>query len=171
MDEMGLKKIVQKFHQLNQQFITEERVIRILGEKGADYKRIPAEAHNALVDFIPAGTKEIANKEMNLMQLVRFIEVASKIPNLNVALNYDEIGKEITSLFGFQNKNFIKSKQEIYQAQVLQKKDEVMKTLMGAKAKGMESATRPQNPIAQMSGGAGGADQTRQMMSQTRGGM
>ena len=173
MDEMGLKKIVERFHQLNQQFITEDRVIRVLGEKGANYKRVPAEAHNSLVDFIPAGTKEIASKEMNLMQMIRFVEVASKIPNFNIALNYDEIGREITALFGFTNENFIKNKEEIQSAMVAQKKEEIIKSLMEqqSKQKGQESASRPQNTKAQMSGSGGGANQIRQMMGATRGGM
>jgi len=171
MDEMGLKKIVEKFHQLNQQFITEERVVRILGEKGANYKRVPMEAHQSLVDFIPAGTKEMANKEMKLMQLLRFTEVVSKIPKFNIAVNYPEIGKEFTSLFGFVNKNFIKNEQEILQAQVEEKKEELVKTMFEQKVKGQESATKPQDPKAQMSGQGGGANQMRQMMSSTRGGM
>jgi len=105
------------------------------------------------------------------MQIIRFVEVASKIPNFNIALNYDEIGKEITALFGFVNKNFIKSKQEILQAQVEQHKEGIIKSMLEQKQKGQESATKPQDPKAQMSGQGGGANQMRQMMSSTRGGM
>lgn len=99
MESMGIKKLVGRFHQLNQQFVTMDRTIRILGAKGAEYPKVSPMEIGKNYDFIPAGSTSIANKEIQLMQLLQFLNISGNFQGINVAA----ILKKIWAAMGFDH--------------------------------------------------------------------
>jgi len=103
MEKMGMGKLLQRFHQLNQQFITQERVVRILGKEGYEFPRVKPEEISHNYDFIPSGSSSLSSRELQLMQLIKFLEIGSQVPPTGgVQINLEEILKRIWEAMGFQ---------------------------------------------------------------------
>jgi hypothetical protein len=70
MAEMGLKRIASLVIQLNQQFVESDRTIRIIGEKGADFRKItPAEIQgnfDLIPNVDPLRIQEMENRQQIL---------------------------------------------------------------------------------------------------------
>lgn len=102
-ERMGVGEILQRFHQLNQQFLTQEKAVRILGKEGYTFPRVSPEDVSHNYDFTPSGSSSLATKEMQLIQLLKFLEVSLNVPPQSLRINLEEIYKRVWGVMGFQN--------------------------------------------------------------------
>lgn len=79
----GLAELAQHFIQLNQQFMEEDQLIRVMGEKGAyEFHNILPEEIAGFFDLMPActGTDPLANNELKQQQALQLYSMMSQNP-------------------------------------------------------------------------------------------
>ena len=128
MEKMGLEKIVTRFHQLNQQFITREKVIRRIGDQGNEYPIIRPEEIAGNYDFVASGSLSAANKELQIKQLLEFVQIGSQIQGMAERINYEEISNALAGLFGFEKNKFLLTDEQI-QEKMLQMQAQQMQQI------------------------------------------
>src|SRR5690606_11668323 len=81
---MGLKEVARHFLDLNRQFLTEERVVRVIGERGRDewITVHPGALQFPYDDLIPAAAnvEGWANRLQEREDLLRLIQIAGRAP-------------------------------------------------------------------------------------------
>src|SRR5690606_3587802 len=81
---MGLKEVARHFLDLNRQFLTEERVVRVIGERGRDewITVHPGDLQFPYDDLIPAAAnvEGWANRLQEREDLLRLIQIAGRAP-------------------------------------------------------------------------------------------
>lgn len=111
IEEMGIEETVEMIHLLNQQFITDERIIRILGKDNKYPSVTPKEiSHN--FDFICFGSTSMMQKETRINQLLRAIELSAKIPEAQQATDWNEVIRTIWETLDFDPEKFLLSEEE-----------------------------------------------------------
>ena len=122
MAEMGLKEIARHFLDLNRQFLTTERVVRFVGERGREeWVRVaPGDLQFPYDDLIPA----VANIESwaNLLQqredMLRWVQIFGRAPQLLQMVNWRKFAELVTETFSFADPEELLIPEE--QAQALQ---------------------------------------------------
>jgi hypothetical protein len=94
-----LVKTADMFLARRQQFLSEGRVFRILGEQGYDYPVIGPENIAGRYDFMPEGSPAQPNKEVERQQLLQLTAIAGGNPILAAQTKWDELYKELWSRF------------------------------------------------------------------------
>ena len=108
IESMGLKEIAQKYHNLNKIFMTRPLTIRILGTRGFEYPVIsPEDIRWYNCDFIFKGASAYVNREIRLAQLTKLMDIFSKIPNLFMQFDAQKIGKMISNILGFEERELM----------------------------------------------------------------
>lgn len=105
MADMGLKEIAEHFVELDQQFITEERVVRVLGQdrrdEWVDIK--PSDLQIVPDDLIPAASnvETWANRVQTRQDLERFMQIVGRAPVFLQFLNIRKILEKLVETFEF----------------------------------------------------------------------
>src|SRR5690606_7400116 len=107
MADMGLKEIAEHFVELDQQFITEERVVRVLGQdrrdEWVDIK--PSDLQIIPDDLIPAASnvETWANRVQTRQDLERFMQIVGRAPVFLQFLNIRKILEQLVETFEFSD--------------------------------------------------------------------
>ena len=100
IEEMGLKRVLRMFHQLNLQFMDSDEVFRDPGLYGHLFDgAITPEMIRAEVDFVMKGVSDLTQREGKINQIMSFMGIFGKVlsPKTITAL-----AKKIWALMGFQ---------------------------------------------------------------------
>lgn len=102
---MGLKEVARHFLDLNRQFLTEERVVRVIGERGRDewITVHPGDLQFPYDDLIPAAAnvEGWANRLQEREDLLRLIQIAGRAPVFLQMLNWRKIMERVLQTFDF----------------------------------------------------------------------
>ncbi len=118
-ETLGFKRLAMLMDLNNQQFIDDERLIRLVGEEGADqWQAVNPWEIIGEFDYRPAGANvdPAANKEVRREQLVQLLNIAmsSQSPYVNVY----ELWKSLISSFDLRNTDkLLKTQEEVQQEQ------------------------------------------------------
>lgn len=80
IDEKLFKKFLDRSYQNDQQFAEYERIIRVVGEKGVEFKRVKPEDIWGTFDVITYGPTSFENNVVKTNKLVNFMGIAAKAP-------------------------------------------------------------------------------------------
>lgn len=83
IEENVMKPLLRKCYSYNQQFITEERIVRIIGAKGNEFERINPADIAGDYDFIPTASFSLANKEVIKRNFLELYNILQGNPNIN----------------------------------------------------------------------------------------
>ncbi len=112
MTEMGIKRIARFILQLDQQFITRERSIRIAGRKGVEFKRVSPEDIMGNFDLIPNIDPERVRQTLRREELLRLYSILARDPHINPK----PLLEEILKAFDVKNiKEILSTKQNQFQ--------------------------------------------------------
>jgi hypothetical protein len=99
IEEMGIKRVLRMFHQLNLQFIDNDDVLQDPGLYGSIFeKQITPEMIRAEVEFKMQGISDMVGKEGKINQVISFMGVFGKVLSAN---SITELAKKVWSLMGF----------------------------------------------------------------------
>lgn len=81
----GIAELAQHFIQLNQQFLDDSQMVRIVGEKGVDFHAVQPEEIAGFFDMQPAatGVDPLANKELKQQQALQLYQMMIQNPIIN----------------------------------------------------------------------------------------
>lgn len=113
-----LAESLRKAYQYNQQFMTREKVIRIVGEEGTKYVAVSPDQIVGNYDFNALVFTELADKETQVEQMIKFLEISMKTAPDKVDVNI--LLKRIWEGLGFKDSEKI-IKQEPTPEQMLSK--------------------------------------------------
>lgn len=104
-EEMVIKRIGQFWIELDQQFIEEDRVIRIVGKGGnIEFKQIKRDDIQGDFDVVPeAGSTEPLDKEAQRQRFAAFMAQVAKMPPDQVKINWQAVVKEMGEEFDIKN--------------------------------------------------------------------
>jgi hypothetical protein len=93
----GMRLIAEMMVALNQQFITEERAIKIAGDESISW--LPVAPQNILgrFDLRPRGStaEPMANRAMRRTQFIQFVQLVAQIPPFMKMTNWEELFKRL----------------------------------------------------------------------------
>lgn len=105
MAEMGLKEIARHFLDLNRQFLTEERVVRVLGQNGLDewLTITPGDLQFVYDDLIPAASnvEGWANRLQQREDMLRFIQILGRAPMFAQMVQWRKLLERILQTYDF----------------------------------------------------------------------
>lgn len=78
--EQLIKPLLQKFYQLNQQYMTTKKIVRIIGIKGFEYLTVKPSDVIGNYDFIPKVMTDIQNRVSIRQNLVNMLGMLAKLP-------------------------------------------------------------------------------------------
>lgn len=100
LEEMGIKKIGQMLVSMNEQFIDEEKVIRIVGNEGIRFMSLRPEDLKGNFDVVvQAGSTMIVNEAVRRKQVMEMYQVFSQDPEINQV----ELKRMVLEAFGEKN--------------------------------------------------------------------
>lgn len=105
MAHQGLRAIAQHFILLNQQFMEQERFVRITGRSGYEWVRVGPEDIIGEFDLIPAAAnvETFANKHQKRADLQEFMSIAGSIPAIAERINWEYMLERLAELYDFPN--------------------------------------------------------------------
>jgi hypothetical protein len=117
LESQVIKPLIRKSYQLLQQFMTIDKVIRIVGAEGEKWITVNPEDIKSDYDFEPAGSVRTATRDAIQAQLINFLAIAQNNPTVNST----EILKRIWENFGFKDADrIIRSQEQMMQMASLQ---------------------------------------------------
>lgn len=119
-EAMGLTRLARLMDMNNQQFIDDQRLIRMVGEEGIeDWRLVGPDEIIGEFDYRPAGPSvdPAANKELRRNQLIQLMELA--VATQNPYFDLYELSKTLLESFDLRNTDkLLNSKEEIEQEQM-----------------------------------------------------
>ncbi len=73
--EVSLRDVLRFYYQLDYQFISEEEVFSVVGEKGREWQRVSPDTVKRDYNFIPTGIMSMENKSQKMLRLIQFKQV------------------------------------------------------------------------------------------------
>lgn len=98
IDEKLFKRFLDRSYQYDMQFSEFEKIIKIVGPEGINFKRVAPEDIWGTFDIVTNGPTQIENNAARANKLINFLSIVARIPNI---ANLPEILKEIWISFGF----------------------------------------------------------------------
>jgi hypothetical protein len=98
IDEKLFKPFLNRCYKYDQQFAEFERIVRVVGKKGAAFKRVSPEQIWGNFDIVSKGPGQIENNVIMTNKLVNFLSIVSRLPNI---ANLPELIKKIWVYMGF----------------------------------------------------------------------
>lgn len=85
MEDMGIRRLGVLLVQLNQQYITTTKAIRILGEDGMNFKEVSPDEIRGQFDVMPLGSsiEPVTNKENRLTNYINLYNIMKDSPYIN----------------------------------------------------------------------------------------
>ena len=83
MQKTALAELAENIIKLDQQFIDKEKVIRVIGLQGLEWRDINPEEILGAYDFVPTGSLNAANKQLRTQQLTTLLGIVGKMPFLD----------------------------------------------------------------------------------------
>lgn len=100
LEEMVLKPTIEKFYQLDQLFMTEERIVRIAGQSAQFVAVSPPDALQTF-DIKANASSELMDKNLKVQQMIQMLQIAAQDPTLN----RQELYKRIWEAWGYKDYN------------------------------------------------------------------
>jgi len=101
IEEMALKPIVKKFHQLNQKFMDKEKVVRIVGQEGIAFvTATPADTAREF-DFTINGATQLTDKNLKVQQMINYMQIIGPDPTMQQMKK--EITRRIWEAWGYKD--------------------------------------------------------------------
>jgi hypothetical protein len=94
-ESMFLKPFIRMFYALIMQYMTRDQVVRILGDKGAEYVKVQPTDICLDLDFVPVGTRQLVEMEQLVHQLNNFLAVVSRIPMAQAIVKFKVLIRKI----------------------------------------------------------------------------
>ena len=87
IEDMGVKELGRQLGALNQQFITTDRMVRLQGDHGYEFKEIPPEQIRGQFDYMALGSAvhPVINKENRLTSFINLYNMLKDSPHINHA--------------------------------------------------------------------------------------
>lgn len=103
LEELGVKRVLRMFHQLNLQFIDNDEILRDPGLYGHLFeKTVTPEMIMAEVDFSMKGISDLVGRESKINQIMSFMSIFGKVLSPKTVTT---LAKKIWSLMGFSTKD------------------------------------------------------------------
>lgn len=100
IEQQVLRPIIQKFYQLTELFMDEEKAVRILGEGSEEkYIKVSPSDVRGNYDFVPIASSQLINKDIMVQQMVQLLQMAAQDPSIDRRTIY----KKIWEAWGYQN--------------------------------------------------------------------
>lgn len=81
--EQAIKPVVKKFYTINELFMEDETVVRILGQEGMVFVALKPEDIMGNFDFIPAASSQMTDMNLKSQNLINLLGIAKDDPTLN----------------------------------------------------------------------------------------
>lgn len=90
IEETSLRQLLGKVFRLMQQFVTEDEVIRVPGKEAGEFEFVNVGQEELMFEFdiIPKGSGHVADKEYELNQRLRFLQIVSQNPDMAQHVDY-----------------------------------------------------------------------------------
>lgn len=82
IEQTAFKELIKMFYQLDYQYITTEKFVRIVGEEANQWIPVKPEDVRRDYDFIPAGIFTLENKAQQALKLIQFKQVTQGDPTI-----------------------------------------------------------------------------------------
>lgn len=170
-EAMGLTRLAKLMDMNNQQFIDDDRLIRLVGEEGIeDWRLVGPDEIVGEFDYRPAGPSvdPAANKELRRNQLIQVYELAMRTQN--PYFNIYELSKELLESFDLRNTDkLLNSKEEVEQEQMeAMLKQQVMQEQMAAQQAQQGQGLPPEAMVGQAPGGLSEQAMAQALMDASR---
>lgn len=76
------KEMIEMFYQLDYQYITVEKMVRVVGPEGNTWVAVPPEDVRRNYDFVPAGIFTLENKSQTALKCIQFKQVTQGDPTI-----------------------------------------------------------------------------------------
>jgi hypothetical protein len=105
IEETALIPLLQKVMRLMQQFVTEDEVVRVIGDNGevGEYYQVGVEEINHDYTLKPVGSDFLTDLKRRVKSILDFLQAVVQIPQMAPLVNYELILKDLVTLFGFDN--------------------------------------------------------------------
>lgn len=102
LEEMALNRLGEIVLALYQQYVTSEKVIRVVGDSGKEYKRLtPADIAGSYDCVVEAGSTQPVNKEKDKEEAVNLLSIMGQDPDLKPEGRY-ELKVKMLEKFGYK---------------------------------------------------------------------
>lgn len=98
-EKEGLERFVRLVYQMNQQFVTAERVINVMGKDGLGWFKLRPDDVVGDYEVEVLGSSYVSNKMLQLQNINQFLSVIGQDQNINRMAIY----KKVWELLGFDN--------------------------------------------------------------------
>lgn len=82
IEQVAFKELIKQFYQLDYQYISKDKLIRIIGDTANEYLTITPEDVRRNYDFVPAGIFSLENKQQQALKLIQFKQVTQGDPTI-----------------------------------------------------------------------------------------
>lgn len=83
IDDNLFKPFLERCYKYSQQFATEERMVRVLGAKGASWIKVAPEQIYGTLDIITNGPTEVENSIVMANKLIQYLGIAARAPQFS----------------------------------------------------------------------------------------
>lgn len=98
IDERLFKPFLERSYKYAQQFATEERVVKVLGKKGVNWRKVAPEDIYGTLDIITNGPTQIENGVVMANKMIQYLGIAARAPQF---ANIPYLLGEIWTKLGF----------------------------------------------------------------------
>ena len=90
LEETALRQMLSKVFRMMQQFVTSDEVIRVPGKEPGEFEFVAVGQEELTFEFdiVPKGSGHIADKEFELNQRLRFLQIVSQNPDMAQHIDY-----------------------------------------------------------------------------------
>lgn len=107
IEEYAMKPIIKKYYQLTELFMSEDKIVRILGSEAPQFVKMSPSDVRGDFDFIPAASSELQDRNLRAQQMIQMLQIAGQDPTLNRMAIYKKLWeawgyKDFGELFNVQ---------------------------------------------------------------------
>lgn len=103
IEEELIKPILYRQHEYNQQFVTTEKVVRVVGSEGQKWETVKPDMFGCKVDFSLNGAGALERKAVQQNQLLMYGKVVAGIPQVATIFNFKKWCELVYEGFGLGN--------------------------------------------------------------------
>lgn len=104
IEYQGIRRVARLLIALNQQFIDNEKVIRVVGEQGVSWRTVSPESIMGTFDLVPKGSAQdpLIGRGQQAQSMMQFAEFLAQIPPLAQATDWIALARKIGEKIGIQ---------------------------------------------------------------------
>ena len=147
IEETALKEILKRVFELMRQFVREEEVVRIAGDKAGEfyYFAVGAEELNKPLSIRPMGAGHVIERKKYIQDRLDFIASVSQVPQMADKIDYEAILHDLLINWGFDEpEKYLKKETALPQANPLDQGTNVEEDALNSGGMGMLNSIQAQ---------------------------